>query len=206
MTRRYLAQLILRRLANGDVSDDFPIKEQEAAAWIDHGVAYAARANYNDNANVDVEYVGDGFMTTFKNLSLTKDSATSAYYVALPATPYGLPPGYDVAGVNLEGDGKLSTGMIRVKIQQLDYYLQLPMPPKAVFWWIEGKVLNLFSTWAILDGMKVRVRMASAGDPADLDAELNIPNDYVQLVIEYVMKYVAPTLSIAQDVVNDGNK
>lgn len=206
MTRRAYCELILRRLANGDVSDDFPIKIEEVSQWIEQGVAVAAMKNYTDNANIEIEYVSDSFYTTFKNLSLTKDSETGFFNTTVPAAPYGIPKGYDVASVNIEGQGILSNGLIRVNIQQLDYYLKLSLPPKAIFYWFEGKVLNLFSTWAILDGFKVRVRMASGGDSTDLSAELNIPSDYMGFVSDFVFQKLMPTLNIQQDNVNDGNK
>lgn len=204
MTLRAYCELILRRLANGDVSDDFPIKIEEVVQWVGQGVAMAAMKNYTDNANIDVEYVSDSFYTTYKNLSLTKDSQTGFFNTTVPAAPYGIPKGYDVSGVNIEGDGMLSNGLVRVNIQQLDYYLKLSLPPKAIFYWFEGSVLNLFSTWAILDGIKVRVRMASGG--VSLDSELNIPADYMGYVSEFVFGKLMPTLNIPQDNVNDGNK
>ena len=62
MTRKTLCELIQRRLAGGDVSDDFSPKLDEINLWLNHGIAASAFKNYTDSVQIDgIEFVSESF-------------------------------------------------------------------------------------------------------------------------------------------------
>lgn len=203
MTNRQLAELIQRQIAGGTPSDDFEPKLEEIALWIPHGVAAAARVNYTDGVNVDgIEFVGDAFYTTIKNLALTLDEDTGWYQTTLPTLPYGLSTGYDITAMRVQGDRQVSDAAIRIPQRQVSFYDRMRLPPNKLFFWVEGKTVNVKS-FAVLDGMAVRVTMATPGT-GGLDADMNCPDDYIPMVVDYVKKQLLTPQPQPPDLSNDG--
>jgi hypothetical protein len=203
MTRRFLCELIQRRFAGGDPSDDFPIQLEEINGWLNFGLAAAAMKNYGDTAALDVEHVADAFYYTFTALPLSMDSATGYYYTTLPQLAYALPKGYDITGVNIAEGGQLSKGFVRIFQNQLDRYRDMRMPPNKSAYWVEGSTLYVNSPF-LLDGKSLRVRMASGGDSSDLDSQVGVPDDLVDFVVAQVYNKFLPFMNVKPDLSNDG--
>lgn len=200
-TRREIAELIQRRLAGGTPSQDFEPTLDEINKWLDYGVASAAMKNYADGVNIDgIEFVGDAFYTTVKNLVLTNDSDTPFYKTTLPAQPISLPRGYDITSVQVMDGGRLSMSGIRVSPQQLDYYKTLPKP-EGFFYWSEQGTLFVESD-RVMTGKKLLVRMASSAVNRSLDAELTIPSDQMPFLLDFMFRYFGN--KVPQDFSNDG--
>lgn len=204
-TRRQLCELVIRNLAGGDPSDDFPVKPEEVNLWMEHAIAAAAKVNYTEGVNLDgIEFVADAFYTSFRNLELLYDELTDSYYTELPSMPYGLPRGYDISSLQIQGNKQLSKTGVRVNPQQLSYYKELPMPPNMFYFWTEKKRLWCYSFTPLQDSF-VYVRMASAADTSgDLDSELALPSDFLPYVTDYLEKKLRPMIALPADITNDG--
>lgn len=203
MTNRMLCELIQRTLAGGTASDDFEPKIEEIFRWLGPGIAYAAKVAYSDSVNIDgIEFVGDAFYTTFKNLALTKDEDTGWYTTTLPATPYGLSIGHDITNVALQGVGKVGLPALRVSQTQRAFFERLPMPENRLFYWVEGDELSI-KTFGVLDGDTVRVTMASTSSTS-LDGPAGCPEDYIPGIVDFIRKQYLPTLNLPKDLSNDG--
>ena len=155
--------------------------------------------NYSDTANIDVENIGDAFYVTFKNIALSRDDSSGNYEGTVPAAPYGVPFGHDVASGYLEGDGKLAP-MVRVNQKQVDVFRKLPQPPNSVFFWFEGSKVVVVSE-VPLTGRSVCFRMAASG--GGLNDTVDCPDDAIPFVIDYIeRKFINP---MPEDLSNDGN-
>src|SRR5690606_2264262 len=108
MTRKEICELIQRRLAGGTPSNDFEPVLDEINKWLDFGVGQAAVQNYRDSTQIEVEYVGDAFYTTFKGIALTKDPDSGYWSGTLPTPPVGLPSGHDISSVYVAGVDRYS--------------------------------------------------------------------------------------------------
>lgn len=207
MTRKELCELIQMRLAGGMPTDDFPITLNEINLWLDHGIAASAMKNYTDGVQIDgLEFVGDAYYTTFKNLTLSQDTVTLYYKATLPAPPLGIPRGYDIPSAYImKPEGGYSKAMVRVNPQQLDYYNDLPKPKNAVEFWNEGSTMYVRTDTAnLLNGAKVAVRMAGSSGDRALTSEALVPSDSVPFVVDYVFKYFLQTDQMPKDLMNDG--
>ena len=201
-TRQYVAELVQRRFAGGDPSDDFQLKLEEINAWLDFGMAAAAMKSYGDTASLDTENIADGFYITHKNIALTADPDTGEYYASLPSMPLALPRGYDITGVYIEGLGKLSDSLMRIHGNYLEYFKRLRKPPNRIPYWIEGKQIRVGGDM-VLDGKSIRVRMAGPSGGALTD-DFNCPEDMLPFVVEQVYRLLMPTANVRQDLSNDG--
>jgi len=210
MTRKEISELILRRLAGGDPTDDFPVTLQEINLWLDQAVAASAMRNYTDSVSVDgIEFVGDAYYTTFKNIFLAKDSVTQDFYGTLPAMPVAVPRGHDISSVYLQITSptvSLSPPLVRMNPQQLSFAHSLPFPKTTPRYWVEGNQVYVRG----FDGTdytarNITIRMVGSAGKRLLTDELLIPSDYLPFVIEYIMKNFLPTQNGPKDTVNDGN-
>lgn len=202
MTREQLCELIQRRLAGGNVPDDFSPKIQEINFWIDHGIAFAAMKNYTDNANVaDVEYISDSFYTTFYNLPLVKNELTNSWYTYIPTVPYGIPRGHDIISASVQGPSGLNKQMLRLTLSQVSYFKTFDTPLNSVFYWVEGNTLNVDGS-PLLDNYSVMVKMAGSSGSDNLTETVRCPADSIPSVVDYVVRqFIQP---VQKDLSNDG--
>lgn len=207
MTRKEICELIQMRLAGGMPSDDFPITLNEINLWLDHGIAASAMKNYTDGVSIDgLEFIGDAYYVTFKNLTLTQDTDSLYFKTTLPAAPVGVPRGYDIASAYImKATGGYGTPLVRVNPQQIDYYDSLPKPKNSIEFWAEGTTLYVkTATTALLTGAKVAIRMVGSAGSRALTDEALVPSDAVPYVVEYVFKYFMQTDAMPKDTMNDG--
>lgn len=205
MIRKTLCELIQRRLAGGDVPDDFSPKLDEINLWLNHGIAASAIKNYSDAVKIDgMEFVSESFYISLSDLTIYKDETTGWYYADLPASPWALPKGYDITTVSIQGNGVLSRGLIRTEPTRRNMHDSLPKIPNKLYWWIDTNRLNIESFTA-LQHNKLYVRMAgSAGTTytGGLNDTLRVPDDAVPYIIEYVLRVFGQ--KVVPDVSNDG--
>ena len=77
-----------------------------------------------------------------------------------------------------------------------------PLPNKTLFY-VEGD--NIFVVSNIqLDNYSASVTMISGGNSQDLDSTLNVPGDYVPLMVDYIQKQLLLEKTTPKDLVNDG--
>lgn len=202
MTRRVLIEQIRRMLYGGIPTDDANITEKEINLYINEAIAYMAKVNYSDAIKLDgIETVADSFYATFKNLAITKDNDTGYYSLDLPQVPLGLSRGYGISTVTFPTSTGLAKSPIPVSPRELDYMDNLKQPPSKIFYWVEGKKL-WFKSYTNLVGRFAIVRMVST-ETSDLDAEINVPQEYITDIINLVMNQLRPRKATPQDSTND---
>jgi hypothetical protein len=202
MTRRVLIEQIRRMLYGSIPTDDANITEKEINLYINEAIAYMAKVNYTDAIKLDgIETVADSFYATFKNLAITKDNDTGYYSLDLPQVPLGLSRGYGISTVTFPTSTGLAKSPIPVSPRELDYMDNLKQPPSKIFYWVEGKKL-WFKSYTNLVGRFAIVRMVST-ETSDLDAEINVPQEYITDIINLVMNQLRPRKATPQDSTND---
>lgn len=203
MTRKVLIEQIRRMLYGGVPTDDANITEKEINLYINEALAYMAKVNYTDSIKLDgIETVSDVFYLTFKNLAITRDTDTGYYSLDLPQVPLGLARGYGISTVTFPTSTGLAKSPIPISVRELDYMDSLKQPPSKIFYWPEGKKL-WFKSYTNLVGKFAIVRMVST-ENNDMDAELNVPQEYITDIINLVMGQLRPRKATPQDSTNDG--
>ena len=203
MTRKVLIEQIRRIFYGGVPNDDASLSEKEVNAYLNEAIAYMAKVNYTDAIKLDgIETVADSFYATFKNLAITRDTDTGYYSLDLPQVPLGLARGYGISTVTFPTSTGLAKSPIPISVRELEYIDQLKQPPSKIFYWAEGKKL-WFKSWTNLVGKLAIVRMVST-ETSDLDAELNVPQEYISDIIDLVINKLKIRKGTPEDTVNDG--
>lgn len=203
MTRKVLIEQIRRMMYGSIPTDDANVTEKEINLYINEGIAYMAKINYTDAIKLDgIETVADSFYATFKNLAITRDSDTGYYSLTLPQVPLGLSRGYGISTVTFPTSTGLAKSPIPISPRELDYIDNLKQPPSKIFYWAEGKKL-WFKSYTNLVGKFAIVRMVST-ETTDLDAEINVPQEYITDIINLVMNQLRTRKGTPQDSTNDG--
>lgn len=203
MTRKVLIEQIRRIFYGGVPNDDASLSEKEVNTYLNEAIAYMAKVNYTDAIKLDgIETVSDAFYATFKNLAITKDNDTGYYSLDLPQVPLGLSRGYGISTVTFPTSTGLAKSPIPISPRELDYVDQLKQPPSKIFYWAEGKKL-WFKSYTNLVGKYAIVRMVST-ENSDMDAEINVPQEYITDIINMVINQLKIRKGTPEDNVNDG--
>lgn len=205
MTRYALIERILRQIYNGQPSDDSSITYNLVNQWLNDAIGLAAKKNYTDGIQMDgIAYVNNSFYTTFTNLDIAAEPVdTVTYSVDLPQIPVALGKDEGIAMLQFVGDKRTSQTAIPLSMNQVAYQEQLRPIQNKILYWIEGK--NVYIKSAIqLTSYKATIRMVSGGISTDLNSTLNIPDDYVPMIVEYIKAQLAFEKSRPIDTNNDG--
>jgi hypothetical protein len=205
MTRNIFIERILRQIYNGQPSDDSSITYSLVNQWLNDAIGLAAKKNYTDSIQMDgIAYVNNSFYTTFTNLDIAAEEVDSVTYsVDLPQVPVGLGKNEGIAMLQFVGDKKTSQTGIPLSMNQVAYQEQLRPIQNKILYWIEGKNVYIKSSIQ-LTSYKATIRMVSAGLSTDLNSTLNIPDDYVPIIVEYIKGQLAFERSRPIDTSNDG--
>lgn len=204
ITRYTLAERIQRVIYNGLPQDDATITIPVINLWINDGLAAAAKKNYAESIQLDgVAYVNNSFYTTYKGLAITPDES-NLWKFSLPQIPLGLGKNEGISTVQFKASGKVSFVAVPLSENQLGYFDTLKKVPNKVFYWNEGETVYVKSN-INLNNYTATVRMVSGGNSSDLDSVINLPDDYIADVINYVVKFLMTERSQPLDTTNDGN-
>jgi hypothetical protein len=203
MTRNIFIERILRQIYNGQPSDDSSITYNLVNQWLNDAIGLAAKKNYTDGIQMDgIAYVNNSFYTTFANLDIEAfDNIT--YSIDLPQIPVALGRNEGIAMLQFVGDKKTSQTGIPLSMNQVAYQEQLRPIQNKILYWIEGKNVYIKTT-VPLTSYKATIRMVSGGNSNDLNSTLNIPDDYVPMIVEYIKGQLAFERSRPIDTANDG--
>jgi hypothetical protein len=84
----------------------------------------------------------------------------------------------------------LSKAGVPLSTSQSVYQSQIrPIQNKYVYWY-EGNKLYI-KAGTIITNYKAKVRMISGGASTDLNSELNVPDDYIPVIVEYMRLLIA---------------
>lgn len=203
MTRKVIIEQIRRQYYGGVPSDDANLSENEVNMYLSQAIAYIAKVNYTDSIKLDgIENISDAFYATFKGISISKDNDTGYYYCTLPHPPLGLSRGYGISTVTFPVSTGLAKAPIPISPREVDYITEIKTPPSKIFYWAEGTLLYFKSYINLTDKFAI-VRMVSA-ESNNLDAVLNVPEEYMSDIINYVINQLKFRKSIPEDITNDG--
>ena len=205
MTRYQYIELILRMIYNGQPSDDSSITFNQVNLWLNQGIGLAAKKNYTDSIQLDgITYVNNSFYTTITNLDISPELVDNVTYsIKLPQIPVALGKNEGIATVQFVGDKKTSQTGIPVSMNQVAYLENLRPIQNKILYWNEGENIFLRSTIP-MSAYKATVRLVSGGDSTNLNSTLNIPDDYLPLIVEYIKSQLAFERSRPIDHQNDG--
>lgn len=207
MTRAVFIERLIRQYYGGQPTDDAQLTPNLVNTWVNEGVALAARQNYKDNQQVEgVGYNSDGFSIDYTNLSVTADPfEVGKNYITLPDAPLGIGENEGVKTMRLVNKSFISSPVILISIRESDFVDSLPKPD-GVFAWYVGSKINLYSPiYPNLTDFKAKVTMISAGNSSDLTSQINVPNDYLPVVNDYVFAQLTKMKMSKPDTANDGN-
>lgn len=205
MTRNIFIERILRQIYNGQPSDDSSITYNLVNQWLNDAIGLAAKKNYTDGIQMDgIAYVNNSFYTTFKDLTVELGNIDNVTYsIDLPQIPVALGKNEGIATLHFVKDKLASQTAIPLSINQVAYIDNLRPIQNKILYWTEGK--NIYAKSLIpLTAYTANVRMVSGGISTDLNSTLNIPDDYVPMIVEYIKGQLAFERSRPIDVSNDG--
>lgn len=206
MTRLVFIRRLLRLVYGGQPTADSNITDNLVNVWLNDGIALAAKQNYKDAIQIDgIGYINNSFYTTFRGLSITTSAeGQNTYEATLPQIPLGIGHNEGIASVKIYSTlSDKSHDLIPVSENQLSYIDDLP-EMNGVLYWNEGKILKFKTSILLYPTYYAIVRLISGGDSSDLNAEFNVPDDYIPIATEYVKTQLLMERKLPQDVTNDG--
>lgn len=195
----------LRRQVYGDFpSDEATITNGLVNQYITQGCGIAAKQNYKENYQLEgVGFANNSFHTTFKGLQITKDEQF-LYKFSLPEIPLGIGNVDGIARVLFKDDNKnVSLPGVILSENQVGIQRQMRPIPNKVLCYPEG-IFCYAITPIIMSDYTASVTMVSGGDSTNLDSVLNVPSDYINIIVEYVKAQVAFQRAQPVDASNDG--
>lgn len=204
MTRYQFIEQILRQVYGGYVQEDSSITPMLVNQYIDQAIAFAAKTNYKENASLEgVGFVNNSFYTTFKDIAISKDEL-NLWRITLPQVPVGVGANEGVSTLQLkDGLGRLSQPCIPLTENQKTYFQSLRNLPFKTLYYVEGNQAFLVSNLKLSD-FTATVTLVSGGNSSDLNSNLNVPGDYVPIMIDYIQKQLLLMKSTPKDLANDG--
>jgi hypothetical protein len=210
-TKRMFCERLSKHINDGWAGNDFKITTNELCLYIDAGIPYVMKGQMYENAKaVGVFETIDAYLVSYAITGLTKNSATNEWVAILPQTPLALPTGYNITDAYIS-DTSYGRGqsVFITQTKRVPYRANLPKP-SGVFARVEYNKMYLQS----YNGMSLLNQTLNVQMPIsrteDLDAEMNMPDDAIQPLFDYVIKQVASRYQLPNDIVADnlpaGNK
>lgn len=195
----------LRRQVYGDFpADEATITDQLVNQWVVDGTAIAAKKNYTDNFQLDgVGYVNNSFFSTFKGIAIAKDEEF-LYKLTLPLIPLGIGSVDGISRILLkDSQSNVSFPVILLSENQVAIQRSMRPVPNKVLGYPEGIFFYLIST-LVMNQYTAMVTIISGGDSTNLDSVLNVPGDYIPVIVEYCKAQLAFERQQPVDAANDG--
>lgn len=204
MIRLELIERIKRQIYGGFPTDDAEITDNLVNKWIIDGTALAAKKNYTDNFQLEgVGFLNNSFYSTFKGLTFTEDERF-LYKTTLPSLPLGIGAVDSISRAIFKNlNSTLSFPAVILSESQVAIQRQMRKIPNKISCYPEGKFFFAI-TPILLNNYTLTITIVSAGDDMDLGSELNIPSDYIPIIIEYVKAQLGFERMQPVDANNDG--
>lgn len=206
MIRQELIERILRNVYGEQPTDDSNITNNLVNSWMSDAIGIAAKQNYKEAIQIDgVSYVNNSFYTTFKGLAISKSFEPFVYVLTLPQLPLGIGKNEGVASLRFTNStNDISYDGLPLSTNQVGYANMLKVVPNKITYWSEGTFIYAKTTIPLCTYTGV-VRMISGGDKTDLNSVLNVPDDYINIIIEYCTKMLKAERATPKDNINDGS-
>ncbi len=201
-TRGELSERILRVVYNGTPPNDASIDIREVGLHINSAIAALARVNFIENYKLDGSaFIDGGFIMVFKDVAVSKDEDLNLKYITLPASPVGLPKDRGIVEISMMKN-RSTTPVIMINSNRRSVQQNLDPIRNRIIGWQEGDKVYFDGT--VADFANALVKMVAYASN-DMNAELNMPKNLEEQVIEIVVKKLMTQRSIPQDKVIDGN-
>lgn len=204
MTRKEYIEQIRRLIYNGFPSDDATITVNLVNTWINQAIGVAAKANYKENIALEgVGYLNNSFYSNFSNITISP-SGTNLWTLTLPSIPLGVGTneGLPILEV-VDEDGSVSRGLIPLSQNQRTVYKNIRPIPNKILYYYNGNKAYLVS-YLLLNKYTANITMVSGGDSSDINSTLNVPDDYIPLMTDYIIKNLLLEHGQPVDAANDG--
>lgn len=203
MTRLFLVRRLIRTVFGSEPMQDSNITDNLVNSLINDAIGIAVKQNWKESVALDgLEYINDSFISTYKGLTVSKDE-NFVYKTTMPQLPFALGSNAGVTSLRLkDADGNVSLPLIPLTTKQWDFYFGMREVPNKTFYKYENKTIYMMSK-INLSSYTGSVTMVSPGD-TDLQSEINIPDDYLNVVDAYVTAKLRGTMMAKTDVTNDG--
>lgn len=203
MQRKALIQQIQRQIEGDYATDDSNFTDELVNQYIESGIALAAKQNYKENLQIEgIGYLNNSFYTTFKGIAVTQDEKFT-WKVNLPQLPLGIGRNEGVSTLKFKDEnGNLSLPCIPISENQATYFHAMRPIPNRIIYKPESGYIYAIST-IILSQYTAVVTMISGGDATDLSSTLNVPNDYIPVIVEYVKTQLLLEKAQPKDLAND---
>lgn len=204
MTRRHLIEQIIRQVYGGQPTDDADITYNLVNQYINQGIGTVIKQNYKDSIQLDgVSYVNNSFYTTFGNLSISQ-SSNFLWVLTLPQIPIAIGKNEGISNFKIVSNtGSIGIDCIPLSVNQKSYAKSMRTIPNRLLYYTEGDKLYILSE-LILSQYKGTITMVSGGYSSDLNSTLNVPDDYIPLIISYVVNALMLERKQPRDLTNDG--
>lgn len=204
MVRIELIERLRRQIYGGFPTDAATITDGLVNSWISDGLALAAKKNYTDNIQMEgVGFVNNSFFTTFKGLAISKDEQF-LYKFILPEIPIGIGSVDGISRVVFkDSKSNISYPAIIINENQVSIQRSMRSIPNKILCYPEGG--NCFAiTTILMSEFTASVTMVSGGDSTNLNSILNIPGDYIGVIVDYIKSQLAFERAQMPDMANDG--
>lgn len=203
MDRYTFCERVQRQIYNGPASDDATITLELINLYLNDAIGFAVKENYKESIATDgVGYINNSFYATFKGIAITKND-DGTYKLTLPQIPFGVGKNEGVATLQFKKDNEVSQTAIPLSLNQVGYAFNMRPVQDKILYWTENQYAYVKTTLPLYQ-FTATVRMISSGVSTDLDATINVPDDYFGLIVEYIKKQVFFERQQPLDTNNDG--
>lgn len=204
MTRYQIIEQVQRQIYGGYASDDATITFELINQYLDSGIALAAKKNYTDNYQLEgVGFINNSFYSTFKGLAITKDEQF-LWRFTLPQLPIGIGSVDGISRVVFKDDqNNVSFPAVLLSESQVGIQRSMRAIPNKILCYPEGIYCYVIST-IIMSEYTASATLISGGDGTDLDSMINIPGDYINVIVEYIKAQLSFERQQPVDSANDG--
>lgn len=208
MTYKQGAEIVLRKLAGGDIPDEFPVKEEEVYLIISQIAPLLMRRDFFETFNLDKSSIDPTLFTTI-TAKVYKGEGRGESYVILPSAPV-IMLGSMVPSVSYTKDRFVSFNYVDVdRLERLmssgvlgefngyyftyEYIQDCENEHRLVFFNLEDCV----------DKLKVRLVQGITIDDIDANAHIPLKSELVYMLLDECYKWFAGQDAAAEDKVND---
>lgn len=204
MTRLFFIQRLLRQVYNGEPPDSASITTNFVNSLLNDAIAVATKKHYGESLQIEnISFISNSFYTTFRGIAITSGLEFGYYTAQLPQVPLALGKNDSIASIRVNDINGISQPIMRLSVEQVNQYDKLPKPI-GIPVWEENSTLVFNSPSFPLYTCTAVVRMVSGGDSTKLDSQLNIPDEWMPVVNDYVLQKCMVELQQPKDVTNDG--
>lgn len=204
-SRKAYIELIRRQIYGQQPEADAEITVGLCNYWLNYAIAAAAKQNWKDNYQLDgINSVNNSFYSSFSGIAPTK-TGVNIWRIELPQIPLGIgnTEGISMVRFNDATTGEISFPLVMLSQNQVSYYRNMRTIPNKTLGYLEGKYVYVLTT-IMLSDYTASVTMISGGDGDDLTSTINVPDDYFNVIVEYMKQQLMFQRTTPKDTANDG--